>query len=138
MIDLKLNYPVLGGKDLIVYGDYWRYTFKEGNERGPVVAITRPVKMGSLGYKRLRQAALRCTFNGDLGFYVLGSDDGVNFVCITGKEHRGNEWHRDLVTTMSRSRQFKYFALAVAGNMEGRISMAELLVDNSFTNGKLK
>lgn len=143
--DVKLEYAVLGGKDLIVYGDYWRYTFAEGVNSGPVVAITRPVKAGTNDYKRLWQAALRCTFKGNFSFYVLGSNDGADFVCITGKEYpsmNGNEptdvMRRDLVTSMSRSKQYKYFAIAFAGNMEGRVSLAELLVDMGFANNKIR
>ena len=110
-----------------------------------VVAITRPIKTDTLDYKRLRQAALRCTFKGTLNFYVLGSNDGVNFVCITGKEYpskNGREptdvMRRDLVTAMSRSRQYRYFALAFAGDFEGRVSFAELLVDTGFSGNKLR
>ena len=143
--DVKLEYAVLGGKELIVYGDYWRYTFAEGVNSGPVVAITRPVKAGTNDYKRLRQAALRCTFKGHFNFYVLGSNDGAEFVCITGKEYpsmNGNEptdvVRRDLVTSMSRSKQYKYFAIAFAGNIEGWVSVAELLVDAGFAVNKLR
>lgn len=110
-----------------------------------VVAITRPIKTDTLDYKRLRQAALRCTFKGTLSFYVLGSNDGVNFTCITGKEYPsmdGKEptdvMRRDLVTAMSRSRQYRYFALAFAGDFEGRVSFAELLVDMGFSGNKLR
>lgn len=110
-----------------------------------VVAVTRPIKMGTLDFKRIRQAALRCTFTGELNFYVLGSIDGAEFVPIAGKEYpsvAGNEsttlTRRDLVTSMSRSKQYKYFVIAVAGKMKGRVSMAELLVDGSFTGGKLR
>lgn len=117
----------------------------KGGHRGGLVAITRPLKTDSLDYKRLRQAALRTTFKGSLNFYILGSNDGANFVCITGKEYpskNGGEptdvMRRDLVTSMSRSRQYKYFAIAIAGNMEGRISMAELLMDAGFANNQLR
>ena len=110
-----------------------------------VVAVTRPIKMGTLDFKRLRQAALRCTFTGALNFYVLGSIDGAGFVPIAGKEYQsvnGNELanvtRRDLITSMSRSKQYKYFVIAVAGKMKGRVSMAELLVDGSFTGNKLR
>jgi hypothetical protein len=143
--DVKLEYAVLGGKELIAYGDYWRYTFAEGVNSGPVVAITRPVKAGTNDYKRLRQAALRCTFKGNFSFYVLGSNDGADFVCITGKEYpsmNGNEptdvVRRDLVTSMSRSKQYKYFAIAFAGNIEGWVSVAELLTDLGFAGNRLR
>jgi hypothetical protein len=110
-----------------------------------IVAITRPMKAGTLTFKRLRQAALRTTFKGSLNFYVLGSNDGATFSVITGKEYSSKDGdeptdvtRRDLITAMSRSRQYKYFAIAIAGNMEGRISMAELLVDEGLAINKLR
>ena len=76
---------------------------------------------------------------------MLGSIDGAEFVPVTGKEYpsvNGNEpanvTRRDLITSMSRSKQYKYFVIAVAGKMKGRVSMAELLVDGSFTGDKLR
>ena len=121
-------------------------TFADG-ENGvvPVVAITRPFTLGSFDFKRLRQAGLRCTFEGSLNFYLLGSNDGARFVCITGKEaaevkgENGEvKTYRDLITAMSRSKQYKYFAIAIAGQMSGRVSMAELLVDAGFAMNKLR
>lgn len=121
------------------------YEFKDGEGANKVVAITRPFTLGSFDYKRLRQAALRTTFTGSLNFYLLGSNDGANFVCITGKEYPSknggesmNVTRRDLITAMSRSKQYKYFAIAIAGNMKGRVSLAELLVDAGFANNKLR
>ena len=121
------------------------YEFKDGADANKVVAITRPFTLGSFDYKRLRQAALRTTFEGTLNFYLLGSNDGANFVCITGKEYPSknggesmNVTRRDLITAMSRSRQYKYFAIAIAGNMKGRVSLAELLVDAGFANNLLR
>lgn len=121
------------------------YEFKDGEGANRVVAITRPFTMGSFDFKRLRQAALRCTFEGKLNFYLLGSNDGATFSVITGKEYPSkngkeptNVTRRDLITAMSRSRQYKYFAIAIAGDMEGRITMAELLVDAGFANNKLR
>jgi hypothetical protein len=85
---------------------------------------------------------LRTTFNGQLNFYVLGSIDGAVFKCITGKERDSGDnesgTQRDLITAMSRSKQYKYFAIAIAGQMSGRISMAELLVDMGFANNKIR
>lgn len=119
------------------------YTFKDGAAKNNVAVITRPFTMGSLDFKRIRQAGLRTTFNGQLNFYVLGSVDGAVFKCITGKEvdstkKDGTEIQRDLITAMSRSKQYKYFAIAIAGNMSGRVSMAELLVDAGFANNKIR
>ena len=118
------------------------YTFGDGGAWNNVVAITRPFTMGSLDFKRIRQAGLRTTYEGQLNFYVLGSVDGANFVCITGKEYDADrnesEVQRDLITAMSRSKQYKYFAIAIAGNIKGRVSMAELLVDAGFANNKIR
>ena len=111
----------------------------------PVVAITRPFTFGSFDFKRLRQAGLRTTFKGSLNFYLLGSVDGAEFSVVTGKEYPSknggeptNVTRRDLITAMSRSKQYKYFAIAIAGQMSGRVSMAELLVDAGFANNKLR
>ena len=133
--------------ELVVYNNTLqkKYEFIEGDDKVPVVAITRPVKVNTLDFKRLRQAALRCTFLGSLNFYILGSNDGANFVCITGKEYpskNGDEsvevWRRDLITSMSRSKQYKYIAIAVAGIMKGRISLAEMLVEGGFASNQLR
>lgn len=121
------------------------FTFADGKSGAvPVVAITRPFTLGSIDFKRIRQAGLRTTFNGRLNFYVLGSIDGAVFKCITGKEvdadvaNPNGGTYRDLITAMSRSKQYKYFAIAIAGNMSGRVSMAELLVDAGFANNKIR
>jgi hypothetical protein len=122
------------------------FTFADGGSGiVSVVAITRPFTLGSFDFKRLRQAGLRTTFEGSLNFYLLGSNDGASFVCITGKEaaevkgENGEvKTYRDLITAMSRSKQYKYFAIAIAGQMSGRVSMAELLVDAGFANNKIR
>lgn len=144
--------------ELIVYdnGSQKKLTFNDENTAVPgLLAITRPIKVDGVDFKRLRQAALRCTFDGSLNFYVLGSNDGASFRCITGKEFPAKSVsraapptegagdptitkHRDLVTAMSRSKQYKYIAVAVAGKMKGRVSLTELLVDGSFANEKLR
>ena len=63
------------------------FTFADGESGAvPVVAITRPFTLGSFDFKRLRQAGLRTTFEGQLNFYLLGSNDGAEFKCITGVE----------------------------------------------------
>ena len=143
VFDLTTNkYP-----ELVVFDNQGKMiTFADG-ESGvvPVVAITRPFTLGSIDFKRIRQAGLRTTFNGQLNFYVLGSNDGAEFKCITGKEAaevKGEsgevKTRRDLITAMSRSKQYKYFAIAVVGEMKGRVSMAELLVDMGFANNKIR
>jgi hypothetical protein len=148
MIDKTFDVTTNSYPELVVYDnkEKKRYTFDDADTNAvPVVAITRPFTLGSFDYKRLRQAALRTTFTGTLNFYLLGSNDGANFVCITGKEYPSkngsesmNVTRRDLITAMSRSKQYKYFAIAIAGNMKGRVSLAELLVDAGFANNKLR
>lgn len=137
VFDLTTNsYP-----KLVVYNNdkRKRYTFEDCTSENNIVAITRPVKVGTTEYKRLRQAALRCLFEGGLNFYLLGSNDGADFVCITGKENEyTSNTQRDMVTAMSRSKQYKYLAIAIAGTMRGKISFAELLVDGSFSGNKLR
>ena len=142
VFDLTTNkYP-----ELVVFnkGGGCMYTFKDGAALNKVVAITRPFTLGSIDFKRIRQAGLRTTFNGRLNFYVLGSIDGAVFKCITGKEvdadvaNPNGGTYRDLITAMSRSKQYKYFAIAIAGQMSGRVSMAELLVDAGFANNKIR
>lgn len=143
VFDLTTNkYP-----ELVVFdkGDGAMYTFEDGAALNKVVVITRPFTLGSIDFKRISQAGLRTTFKGALNFYVLGSNDGATFSVITGKEYpskNGNEptdvVRRDLITAMSRSKQYKYFAIAVVGDIEGRISMAELLVDMGFANNKIR
>lgn len=148
MIDTKFDITTNSYPELVVYNnqEMKRYTFDDTTTGVvPVVAITRPFTLGSFDLKRLRQAALRCTFDGQLNFYVLGSIDGAVFKCITGKEaaevkgENGEvKTRRDLITAMSRSKQYKYFAIAIVGQMSGRVSMAELLVDAGFANNKLR
>jgi hypothetical protein len=150
VFDLTTNkYP-----ELVVFdkGDGKMYTFEDGAAKNKVVAITRPFTLESFDFKRLRQAGLRTTFEGSLNFYLLGSNDGAVFKCITGvesgkrKAESGNaegesgevKTYRDLITAMSRSKQYKYFAIAIAGQISGRVSMAELLVDAGFANNKIR
>ena len=150
IIDRVFDVTTNSYPELVVYNNdkQLRYEFTEGDDKVPVVAITRPVKVDTLDFKRLRQAALRCTFEGSLNFYVLGSNDGASFVCITGKECPTKSEvdsgitsvsiQRDLITSMSRSKQYKYIAIAVAGIMKGRISLAEMLVEGGFASNQLR
>lgn len=131
------NYPELVAYNNVSNEKCFRYTFDDGNESVPIVAITRPIKAETLDFKRLRQAALRCTFDGSLNFYILGSNDGAKFVCITGKEWQ-NGTHRDLITSMSRSKQYKYIVVAIAGKMRGRVSLVEMLVEGGFASNQLR
>ena len=145
VIDTVFDITTNSYPELVVYNnqEMKRYTFDDTTTGVvPVVAITRPFTLGSFDFKRLRQAGLRTTFEGSLNFYLLGSNDGAEFKCITGKEVDADildsGTYRDLVTAMSRSKQYKYFAIAIAGQMSGRVSMAELLVDAGFANNKIR
>jgi len=135
--DTTNSYP-----ELIVYDENIRIEYN--NERGvdvPVVLITRPIKFSTLDHKRLRQAALRCVHYSDLYFYVLGSNDGVTFSCITGKETVADERNmRDIITSMSRSRMYKFFSIVVTGRLDAdaRVSVVQLLVDAGFADNKLR
>lgn len=144
VIDKTFDVPTNKYPELIVFNskDAERLDFsvpESGTQ--DVFLVTRPIKVDTLDFKRLRQAALRCTFDGVLGFYILGSNDGASFVCIAGKEYGLREnpgMHRDLITSMSRSKQYKYIAIAVAGKMKGRISLAEMLVEGGFASNQLR
>lgn len=145
MIDTTFDITTNSYPKLVVYNNdqMKRYAFDDASTGSvPVVAITRPFTLGTLDYKRLRQAALRCTFAGQLNLYILGSHDGANFVCMTGKEVDADSLDigtcRDLITSMSRSKQYKYIAIAVAGIMKGRISLAEMLVEGGFASNQLR
>lgn len=140
VFDITTNsYP-----ELVVYNNKSGVVlvFADRNKYSYSLAITRPFTLGTLDFKRLRQAALRYKGEGYAYFYVLGSNDGREFVCLTGKEFMGRDNdlnNRDLVTPMSRSRQCKYFAIAVAlPNFSGSVSLAELLVDAGLANNKLR
>lgn len=125
--------------ELVVYKGSKRLEFSDNEITLPVVAISRPMKFGTLDAKRMRQAALRCTFRGTLFFYILGSNDGVTFSVVTGCEAMPNNVFRDLVTSMCRSKMYRYFAVALASNeFTGRISFAELLFDTGFTKNRLR
>lgn len=149
VIDVLFNATTNSYPELVVYdnstNESKQIVFTDNESSIGVVAVTRPIKAETFDFKRLRQAALRCYFTGCLNFYVLGSNDAMYWNCITGKEYpskNGTEsvgaHVRDLITTMSRSRQYKYILVAVAGEMRGSISIAELLVDGSFANNKLR
>lgn len=148
MIDCVFDVTTNSYPELVVYNNKMKrvYTFDDRNKYSYPLAITRPFTLGTTGFKRLRQAALRYKGEGHAYFYVLGSNDGREFVCLTGKEFEGrdnegikNYDNRDLVTPMSRSRQCKYFAIAVAlPNFSGSVSLAELLVDAGLANNKLR
>ena len=123
--------------ELVVYDDDTQLSFNDAETKAKVVvAISRPIKLGTTGYKRLRQAALRGTFNGALDFYLFGSKDAANWVLLGGKE-LGDGEHRDVVTQMFRSKQYRFLAFAVVGNITGRLSMVEMMADGAFADNNL-
>ena len=104
-----------------------------------IYAITRPIKIGTSGTKRVMQAALRGTWTGELYFYVLGSNDGVYWHLLGGREFEyDGEIRRDFVTGRCRGRSCRYVAIAIASPMFlGRISKVELEVVEGIDNKRL-
>lgn len=136
--DTVFNFVTNCYPELVVYEGNKRLKFTDRDLETAVCGITRPVKLGSVGYKRIRQAALRGTFRGALGFYVMGSDDGVIFEGITGREIAEVATRRDLITPRARSKMYRFFAFAFAGKMKGRLSLVELLAEGAFADNKIR
>lgn len=112
----------------------------EGSGNNAICAITRPIKVGTSGSKRVKQAALRGTWEGSLNFYVLGSNDGVQWSVMCGREFTGElqTLHRDLITGRCRGKSVKFIAIALTSeNFKGRISKVELEVESGIDNKKL-
>lgn len=122
-----------------------------------IAIISRPVKLGTLTYKRILQSAIRGMVKRsisnlylkgepvmfrddsllifkDVGFYVLGSNDTEHFTLISGTEAIKDI--RDIVGKMTKSKAYKYFMFAFVGGVRTDISInyIELIADESFTN----
>lgn len=136
--DFNFNLTTNSYPELVVYDYDTQLSFNDVEKESKVVAISRPIKLGTTEYKRLRQAALRGTFTGPLDFYLLGSHDGAAWVCIGGKEIADDKEHRDIVTQMFRSKQYRFLAFALVGNIKGRLSMVEMMADGAFADNKLR
>lgn len=136
--DFNFNLTTNSYPELVVYDYDKQLSFDDVEDKSKVVAISRPIKLGTTEYKRLRQAALRGTFTGPLDFYLLGSHDGAAWVCIGGKEVAEDKEHRDIVTQMFRSKQYRFLAFAFVGSIKGRLSMVEMMADGAFADNKLR
>lgn len=135
--DFNFNLTTNSYPELVVYDYDAQLSFNDVEIKSKVVAISRPIKLGTTEYKRLRQAALRGTFTGPLDLYLLGSHDGAAWACIGGKEIAEDKEHRDIVTQMFRSKQYRFLAFAVVGNITGRLSMVEMMADGAFADNRL-
>lgn len=136
--DFNFNLTTNSYPELVVYDYDAQLSFNDVEIKSKVVAISRPIKLGTTEYKRLRQAALRGTFTGPLDLYLLGSHDGAAWACIGGKEIAEDKEHRDIVTQMFRSKQYRFLAFALVGNIKGRLSMVELMADGAFADNRLR
>ena len=105
--------------------------------------VTRPMMWGSKLHKRIMQLMLHATvLVGDGGeafkgvaCYLLGSNDGENFKLISGSERRRD--FCDLSFPYVPTQSYRYFSVAVVGNVSSRSSIAavELNVDVAWNNG---
>ena len=122
------------------YGyEYVRYTFdrQNGSVGGvPVVVVTRGCNFSTTSLKRVSEAALRATFHAaKMGFYTLGSIDGVSWMLLGGRDFSKDSATlcRDVVTSFARSRACRYFAFAFVGEVrnDARLALIEIaaLVD---------
>ncbi|MBR5893513.1 MAG: hypothetical protein IKZ37_07760 [Bacteroidaceae bacterium] len=105
--------------------------------------VTRPMMWGSKLHKRIMQLVLHATvvvgeggeaFKG-LACYLLGSNDGENFKLVSGSERRRD--FCDLSFPYVPTQSYRYFSVAVVGNISSRSSIAavELNVDAAWNNG---
>lgn len=122
-----------------------------------IALVTRPIKLGTMTYKRILQTALRgivkrslsdlyykgepVMFRGDsvdifsdVGMYILGSNDCEHFNLVAKKEMMVDI--RDLVTKMNKSKPYKYFMICLVGGVRTDVSInyIEMNIDESFTN----
>lgn len=122
-----------------------------------IAIITRPMKLGSLTYKRILQSALRgivkpslsdVYFRGEpvqfrnedveifsqAGFYILGSNDAEHFSLIAGTEKLKDI--RDLITKMNKTKAYKYFIFCLVGGVrtDVAINYIEVIADETYTN----
>ena len=126
---------------------YRRYTFDRESvltEDVPVVMVSRGCLFGATGFKRVGKSALRATVYGEtMGFYMLGSVDGVKCEVIGGKEcvkgmmraaPPAKRIVRDFVCRFLRSKVYRYIAFAFAGNVrsDARLAMVECEVQTEF------
>ncbi len=140
---------VLGSR--VYDGGYWFYrraTFSRFDSLVndvPVAMVSRGCFFGETGFKRVGECALRATLYGDrMGFYLLGSVDGVSWVLIGGKEVKNGARDaepvralvRDLVTRFKRSRSFRFVKFAFVGRVrsDAKLLMCEAMVEGAWGN----
>lgn len=113
-----------------------------------VCAVTVPLVLGG-GYSRVEGVKLSlcmpyATLRGGESYvqvHLLGSQDGVRWVGLRGV-HRGlgglwlNEGYRDVVLSMSRSRGWRYYALAFEGVVPSGFEVGEVVIryEEAFDN----
>ncbi len=113
-----------------------------------VCAVTVPLVLGG-GYSRVEGVKLSlcmpyATLRGGESYvqvHLLGSQDGVRWVGLRGV-HRGlgglwlNEGYRDVVLSMSRSRGWRYYALAFEGFVPSGFEVGEVVIryEEAFDN----
>ncbi len=114
-----------------------------------VCAVTVPLVLGG-GYSRVEGVKLSLCMPFDIQqggvesyvqVHLLGSQDGVRWVGLRGV-HRGlgglwlNEGYRDVVLSMSRSRGWRYYALAFEGFVPSGFEVGEVVIryEEAFDN----
>ena len=120
--------------------EYTRYLFDRNNSMVsdvPALMVTRGCIFSTMDFKRLSEAALRATFYASkMGFYVLGSVDGVAWELVGGRDFckESPSLCRDVVTSFARSRTYRYFAFAFVGNVrsDARIALIEVAAQTDF------
>ncbi len=141
-----------------VDADGWLYDMQNSHRCiAQMLLLSRPIKFGSMAYKRILQTALRGIVKRsksdlymrgeavkfrdeklilfeDVGMYVLGSNDAEHFTLINGKEKMQDM--RDLVTRMNRAKAWKYFMVCLAGGVRTDVSIntVEFTVDETYNN----
>ena len=125
--------------DLMMYDKDKIYSFIERTTSAPILCMTRPIKVSTTNHKRVKEAALRGTWEGKMYFYVLGSNDGEKWALLGGCERKETAKHRDLVASVPRSKSYRYIAFACASpDFKGRLSMVELLVTDGIGDNGLR
>ena len=120
--------------------EYVRYTFdREKNLVGgvPVIVVTRGCNFSTMSFKRVSRAALRATFHAaKMGFYTLGSVDGVSWELIGGRDFStvSPALCRDVVSSFARSRAYRYISFAFAGELrnDARLALIEVAAQTDF------
>ena len=129
-------------------GLFWRPLDLRGGLLTSVRAVTVPLVLGG-GYSRVEGVKLSLCMPFDIQeggvesyvkVHLLGSQDGVRWVGLRGVR-RGlggwlNEGYRDVVLGMSRSRGWRYYALAFEGLVPSGFEVGEVVIryEEAFDN----